>query len=281
MDRVRMLGGSGSTVSYETLLVLQLPSAVKDIHVLAHRLVDPFVVHRHEDVQDRYIAVFGAGHREGIKHRREIVMFGPQYTRARIKTLFRRIVNGMCSSRGTYQCTDTNCLATGSVAYCGVCVKFMTSLVNGITYQSGVSSHINGRKRSLETADALFGTMLEQTREQKKHKWVGPDVGDFWILRPDRNLLRSGCRFLVARVQSRNTKTRASRVQWWSCLTNDVMDTNAKFTSENNTGLLSWDDGGWQCNIRTKQYNHFMRILDTDNVKYYVRRWRVAIPPSQ
>ena len=276
MDRVNTLGGSGSTVTYQTLLVLKLPSAVKDIHVLAHRMIDPFVVHRHEDVQAQYIAIFGRGHTEGIKRRREIVLFGEHYTLSRIKTLFRRVVASMSSPSGTYKCTDENCISTGGASYCGVCTKFMKSLVNSITYQSGVSSQAGGRKRALDHADSLFATILEQTREQKKHKWLGPGIDEFWILRPDIRLLKTGCRFLVAHVQTRSVKKRTSRVQWWSCTTNDDMDTTAKFTPDSGTDILSWDGGGWQCNIRTKQYTRFMRIVDTDSVKYYSRQWRVA-----
>lgn len=48
LDRIRTLGGSVSTVDYEPLLVLDIPSTVKDIHVLAHHLVDPHVMYRRE-----------------------------------------------------------------------------------------------------------------------------------------------------------------------------------------------------------------------------------------
>jgi hypothetical protein len=280
LERVRTLGGSGSTVTYEMVLTLELPTAVKDIHVLAHRLIDPFVVHRHTDIQTTYITLFGRGHANGSKRRREIVMFGDQYTLQRIKALFSRVVASMSSPSGTYQCMDENCIATRGASYCGVCTKFMKSLVNSITYQSGVSSQSGARKRTLADANSLFITMLEQTREQKRHKWKGPGIGDFWILRPDTNLLKTGCRFLVAHVQSRNVKKRRSRVQWWSCITSDVMDSMAKFTPDTDTDILSWDGGGWQCKIRTKHYNRFMRILDTDNVRYYARRWSVAAAQS-
>jgi hypothetical protein len=277
LERVHTLGGSGSTESYEIILVLELPSALKDSHVLAHRRLDPFVVHRHEDLQSKYTALFGSGHNNGVRRRREIVMFGQQYTLSRVKSLFRRIVSNMRSPTGTYQCHDGTCLATGGVAYCDVCSKYMKSLVNSMTYQSGVSSQISGRKRTLEDMDTLFTTMIEQAREHKKQRWHGPTIGDFWVLRPTVNLLKSGCRFLVARVQSLNKSKRTSRVQWWSCSTDDDMDVKAKFTPDVETDTLSWDGGGWQCHIRMKQYTRFMRIVDTDTVKYYARKWRVNV----
>jgi hypothetical protein len=255
-------------------LILELPSAVKDIHVLAHHTIDPFVVHRHVTLQAQYIEVFGSGHSAGIQRRREILMFGPKYTLNRVKALFRRVVNGMYSPTGTYKCADESCLSTGGVAYCGVCVKFMKSLVNTLTYQRGVSSLTGGRKRSLEDADVLFTSLVGQATERKKHKWAGPCVGDFWVLRPTTNLLAGGCRFLLARVQSRNERKRTSRVQWWSCETNDTPDTNSKFTPETHLDTLPWESGGWQCVIRTKQNVRFMRIVDWEKVAYYARQWR-------
>ena len=281
MTRIDTLGGSGSTATYKLILVLELPSAVKDIHVLAHHNLDPFVVHRHVDLQRQYVSVFGHGHRLGVQRRREIVMFGPRYTLPRIKALFRRIVAGMKSPVGTYVCTDENCLSTGGVTYCGVCVKFMKSLVNTITYQSGVSSRALGRKRSLDDAGVLISALIGKTRELKKYKWRGPSVGDFWILRPTVHLLDQGCRFLLVAVQSRNEQRRTSRVQWWSCASADTLDTMAKFTPDGNTDTLSWDGGGWQCQIRTKQHVRFMRILDLDKVLYYVRQWRVSTRGTQ
>jgi hypothetical protein len=275
LERIRTLGGSVSTVTYEPLLVLELPSAVKDIHVLAHRLVDPFVVYRHGSLQTKYLSIFGSEHKEGIQRRRELVMFGAQYTRSRVKALFRRIVASMRSPAGTYLCKDATCLSTGGVSYCSVCKKFLTSLVNCITYQSGASKKAGGRKRTLEDTNSLFTAMLEQARNQKKHKWLGPAIGDFWILRPDIVLLETGCRFLVARVQSRNTTQRTSRVQWWSCITSDDLETAAKFTADVTVDTLPWDGGGWQCSIRTRLYSRFMRILDMDSVNYYARQWRV------
>jgi hypothetical protein len=281
LDRIRTLGGSVSTVTYEPLLVLELPSAVKDIHVLAHRLVDPFVVYRHEGLQTKFLSIFGPEHQEGIKRRRELVMFGAHYTRSRVKALFRRIVASMCSPMGTYLCKDETCLSMGGVSYCGVCKKFLNSLVNCITYQSGVSKQAVGHKRSLEDADSLFVAMLEQTRNQKKRKWVGPGIGVFWILRPDIGVLKTGCHFLVARVQSRCTSKRTSRIQWWSCTSGDDLDPAAKFTADPDLDTLSWDGGGWQCSIRTRLYSRFMRIVDTDNINYYARQWRVPARRSE
>jgi hypothetical protein len=277
-DRIKTLGGSGSTVTYKTILVLELPSGVKDIHVLAHHKLDPFVVYRHTELQARYLAVFGPGHRPGLHRRREIVMFGPQYTLQRVKALFRRVVTGMYSPAGTYQCTEESCLSAGGVAYCGVCVKFMKSLVNTLTYQSGVSSRSDARKRCLDGADVLFSTVARQIHARKRHKWDGPIIGVFWVFRPTINLLATGRQFLVARVQSRNERKRTSRVQWWSCATTDIPDLRSKFTPETNIDTLSWDGGGWQCDIRTKQHAQFMRVVDIEKIAYYSRQWRISTP---
>ena len=275
-ERIKALGGSGSTLSYEAVLILELPFAVKDIHILSHRLLDPYVLFRHDDIQAKYLKIFGSGHKVGIKRRREIVMFGSEFTLTRIKALFRKVVSSMCSSSGTYICTDKNCLATGGIMHCSVCVKFMKSLVNSITYQPGVSINRIGRKRKIEASDTIFTQMIEQTHLQKRQKWAGPNLGEFWVLRPDTNLMQNGCPFLVARIQSRSLSKRTSRVQWWSCTTDGVMNKNSTFVPDTNMDVLPWDGCGWQCNIQTKQHSRFMRIIDIDVVKYYARQWRVG-----
>lgn len=68
----------------------------------------------------------------------------------------------------TYLCTDETCLSTDGVSYYGVYKKFLTSLMNCITYQSIVSKQSDGHKRTLEDANSLFTALLDQARQQKK-----------------------------------------------------------------------------------------------------------------
>jgi hypothetical protein len=141
-ERIQDLGGSGSTDTYEAILVLPLPRSVKDSHVLSHRLIQPFVIHRHERLQKRYLSIFGACHADGIRRRRELVMFGSGYSTKRVMELFRQVVASMSSRAkkngvSSYVCTDASCIASGrglSLLYCDVCTKYVQSSLSHVTY---------------------------------------------------------------------------------------------------------------------------------------------------
>jgi hypothetical protein len=169
LNRIRTLAGSASTETYEPILILALPAYVKDIHILSHRCIQQFVVHQHERLQSKYIDIFGAGHADGIKRRRELVMFGPRYAVSKMKDLFRRVVGSITSRTGTYLCKDRECIINDGTSSCAVCIKVTQSLFNCITYQKGLQQSCRKRIRVIDAVETRLISML--TRKHNRKKW--------------------------------------------------------------------------------------------------------------
>lgn len=131
--RIRNLGGAISTDTFEPLLIIKLPLHVRDTHILAHRLVHPFVVSQHEKLTRKYLSLFGAKHLAGIRRRRELLLFGTRYTLKHIKQLFAKVVRDMTSRHGVYKCREHTC--GGQNPLCGVCVKYTATLLNKRLYR--------------------------------------------------------------------------------------------------------------------------------------------------
>ena len=273
LERIRTLGGSGSTETYEPILIVALPRHAKDIHILSHRCIQKFVVYRHENMRSKYISIFGEGHADGIKRRREIVMFGPRYAVSRIKDLFRRVVENISAETGNYICTDKECAANGGAADCSVCTKFTKSLLNCISYQKSLNNRSTSkRKRVLEAVEMQLITLMSARKKQKK--WKGPSVGTFWILRPDVGMTqRGGSGFRIVRVISNDSRRRASMVQTWSCTNTGSLadDLQSRFTFDGDVDMLSWN--GWQCLVQMKHFKSFCRIVNVSDVNYAAQQW--------
>jgi hypothetical protein len=267
LERIQTLGGSGSTETYEPILIVALPRYVKDLHILAHRCIQKFVVHRHELLQKKYLGIFGNGHEDGVKRRREIVMFGPRYPVSKIKDLFRRVVDNISSSTGTYVCTDPDCIANGGASDCAVCTKFTMSLLNCIAYQKRRTNRYR-RRRILESVETQLMAMI--TAKKKRRKWPGPAVGSFWIIHADMKL---GIR--VVRVVANHKQLRTSSVQEWTPRTGSgslVRTLQSRFTNEDDDhDTLDWDQQGWRCRIHMKHFKSFCRILNVADVNASVR----------
>ena len=270
LERIRTLGGSGSTETYEPILIVALPRHAKDIHVLSHRCIQKFVVYRHEDMRSKYIAIFGQGHADGVKRRREIVMFGARYAVSRIKALFRGVVENISSQTGDYICTDKDCDSNGGPAGCAVCVKFTNSLLNCISYQQGLNarSTLRKRKRILETVETQLVALMSAKKKQRT--WKGPSIGTFWIIRPDADMVQRGLRFRVVRVLSNDKRRRTSTIHEWCC--DDDGSIQSRFTNDGETYTLSWENG-WQSTVQMKEFKTFCRIVNVSDVKYIVQQW--------
>ena len=287
LERIRALAGSASTETYAPILILALPHYVKDIHILSHRYIQQFVVHRHEELQSKYVAIFGAGHADGLKRRRELVMFGPRYAVSKIRALFRKIIDAVSSSTGTYVCQDSECLANNGASYCAVCTKFTRSLFNCIAYQKGrQQKHFASRKRqrALQSVETRLVSLLTH-KPNRQQQWKGPAIGAFWILRPDTELRQLGYRYLIVRVLSNNRRARTSDVQEWSHSGTDtaslVSTLQTKFTTVSNTeeghalcsNTVPWDQGEWQCVVYMRHFNSFCRMLNVSDVSYVTQQW--------
>lgn len=284
MERIRKLAGSASTETFEPILIVALPNYVKDAHVLSHRDIQPFVVHRQHELQAKYITVFGKGHREGLTRRRELVMFGPRFALSRIKALFRRVVDSISSHAGTYVCTDRACAGTGGTAYCEVCTKFTQSLLNSATYHNKrlhKRSSRRNRRNILASVQNQLQTLMPSVRKRKQ--WQGPALGSFWMLRPDPDLRQLGYRFLIVRVLSNDNTHRKSQVQGWAHSGTDtaslVRTLQSKFTEDSpmcSVEDIRWDQQSvWECLVHMKQFKSFCRVLNVSDV---VRacHWTVA-----
>ena len=281
LERIRTLGGSGSTETYEAILIVALPQHVKDLHILSHRCIQKFVVYRHETMRSKYTSIFGQGHANGIKRRREIVMFGQRFSVSKIKELFRRVVENISSQTGNYSCTDTDCASTGGATDCAVCVKFTNSLMNRISYQKGLRarSSLRKRKRILETVETQLVAMISAKKKQRK--WKGPCVGAFWILRPDADMVQRGFRFRVVRVISNDKRRRVSTIQGWCGGTDGggvggfslISILQSRFTNDGDVDILSWDQNEWQCIVQMKQFKSFCRIMNVSDVNYATQQW--------
>ena len=268
LERIRTLGGSVSTDTYEPILIVALPRHVKDLHILSHRYIQKFVVCRHEHMRSKYMSVFGQGHADGIKRRREIVMFGPSFAVSRIKDLFRQVVNNISSQKGNYVCTDSECMANGGVSDCAVCLKFTTSLLNCISYQNDKNTRVtlHKRRRVIESVQAQLITLMSE--KQTRKPWKGPSVGSFWLLRP----------FRMVRILSNKKRKRSSRVQVWepSAVKSPstlVHTLQSRFTYAVENDTLDWDQSAWQCVVHMKQFQSFCRILNVSDVNYGVQKW--------
>ena len=235
VERIRSLGGSGSTETYAPLLILPLPTYVKDLHVLVHRSIAKYVVHSHPALQDKYLALFGVGHADGLRRRRELVMFGKTFSRSRIKALFRRAVQSVQSDTGGYRCSDATCVSNQGAAHCTVCVTFIRSLLNSIKCQS-LSSAL-GRK----AAEAQLVQLLSTTR---RSQWAGPARGSFWAVHTTAR------RLVLVQVHTVDRRRRRSEVSLWTPVEEDRSDVlKSRFTCDatQRTTTMSWDTGHWRC----------------------------------
>ena len=275
LDRIRTLAGSASTETYEPILILALPAYVKDVHILSHRSIQRFVVHQHVVLQSKYIDIFGAGHADGIKRRREIVMFGLRYAVSKMKDLFRRVVGSITSRTGAYMCKDSECIVNDGTSSCSVCSKFTQSLFNCITYQKRLQQSCHKRTRVIEAAETRLVSML--THKHNRKKWDGPTVGSFWIMRPDVSMRRLGYRYLIVRIISNNKRTRISSVQEWSHSGTDqaslVNTLQSRFTTDNIYSNVHWDQASWQCVVYMRRFRSFCRLLNVSDVMYIAQQW--------
>jgi hypothetical protein len=301
--RIRTLGSAGSTETYEPIVVLPLPCGVKDTHILAHRMVKKFVLFSSETLQRQYAKIFGKEHLHALKRRRELVMFGSGFSLTRVKSLFQRVLRDISTvghknhtKKGLYVCRDTSCT---SIIRCGVCTKFIRSVWNGIAYQKssmyrdplasfGQSLTRKRKLELLEKVEAKFVKMTEERptkrtrRRQPDPRWQGPMVDEYWLLRPNISMIRSGHRFLIGKVVSNNDDLRTSRVQWWlprnvTGLQNMRMAVDTIFVEDNTISPLMelpWDNGGWQRSIRMTRsdYKQIWKV-DGPTVIDFVKRW--------
>jgi len=290
LERIQTLGGSGSTETYEPILIVALPRYVKDIHILAHRSIQKYVVNRHDQLIEKYVSVFGTGHMAGIMKRREIVMFGPRFAVTRIKKLFRRIIGNMSSRKGDYTCMDADCIQNGGASCCPVCTKFTSSLLNCITYQQG-ARHERSHRLLLENVASRLVDMLSVSRQRK---WKGPGVGTFWILQPD---VGSSVRFRLIRVLSNDRRTRTSKVQEWSPSRSGGLSLvgvlQSRFTTNSSDDddrqqspihyadeTLSWEQTEWYSMVHMRHFKSFCRIANVPDVTYTVQQWTSSVRES-
>lgn len=164
--RIRTLGGAVSTETFEPVLVVELPTHLRDTHVLAHPMISPYVVKQHRRLVARYLAIFGSSHALGIRRRREIIMFGTRFSVKRVRDLFTTIVGDMTCTSGHYICSNSGCIAnTGTTSYCAVCVKFIDSVMNCIAYQKTKCATRGDKKRKRErilaSVEAQFMRMVK------------------------------------------------------------------------------------------------------------------------
>ena len=260
LDRIRALGGSGSTETYEPLCILELPTYVKDIHVLVHRAIHPFVVCRHAALRTKYLSIFGTGHTDGLRRRRELVMFGETFSSTRVKSIFKRAVSSLQSKNGEYNCSNVTCASNSGSAYCAVCVTFTRSLINGLKYQSLRSAL--GRRAVVARLARLLST-------NNKTPWRGPSVGSFWAL---TSTVRK-TDIQIIQVQTVDKRRRTSAVVVWtpSSVDGDVSRMlNSRFIcpDEHASASLPWDSGQWSCCVDMLQFSHFGRIRNIVDVTH-------------
>lgn len=267
-SRVKYLGGSCSTNTYTTLLVIPLPMGLKDVHILSHDKLSSYVLYRNEKLQRRYMNIFGQDHENGLHRRREILMFGTSFSKKRVIEMIKKLVKTM-SRRGhdgniLYRCSVKGCISSGGTEYCGVCKKFMCSILNSLTYQKiqmhrlSIGKRMSKRKRILELecieSDFTNNIQKKRRRYSVKPQWEGPDIGDFWV----RYNTHGGYMFEVIRIMTSDGLSRSSRVQRWSPISNrsdNVFD--SIFEQETRDGtrydtldIVKWDDGGWIMSIK-------------------------------
>lgn len=279
LERIRTLGGSGSTDTYEPILIVALPRHVKDTHILSHRCIQKFVVGRHEDMRSKYITIFGSGHATGLKRRREIVMFGHRYAVSRIKDLFRQVVKNVSSRKGNYVCMDTACVSNGGPSDCAVCLKFTSSLLNCISYQKEVNKRflLQKHRRILESVETKLIALM--AAKKKRKPWKGPSVGSFWLVRPENETM---CR--VVRITSNDKRNRSSGVCGWEpreTVQNLIQTLQSRFIEDDNGSTnLGWDRSGWKCVVEMRRFNTFGRIQNVSDVRYGIQQWSSPVPKT-
>jgi hypothetical protein len=284
--RIRTLGSSGSTETYESIVELPLPFLVKDTHILVHRMIREYVLYSNVELQSKYTEIFGQEHLGGLKRRREIVMFGHTFSVTKVKNLFRRVMTDINPAKDDlYVCRDVSCVSSQR---CDVCTKFIKSLWNSIAYQKtslyrdplSSFSPTQTRKRKLDLltkVESKFVRMMNERRpsvssanNRKRRRrgeriWNGPDVNGYWLLRPSSSMIKKGHRFLIGKVKSNDTELRSSRIQWWSPSVNADAGqmTESTFFQDTKDGThfsdldeIAWDNGGWQQCIRMTGGKH-------------------------
>jgi hypothetical protein len=276
--RVDSLAGSGSTETYELVLMLPLPDGMRDSQVLAHALLQPFVLYKNADKQKRYISIFGGDHAVGIKKRREIVMFGHRFTRLRVKSLFRRVIRDITDTHSTYMCKNEHCISNNGETYCLVCKKFIRSICNRMSrhYENMYTKKTNMKETEnelhvLENIANKFDLMINSVR-----RWNGPKVGEYWLFRASTSMMQNGHRFHIGLIKKNEDNNRSSRIQWWGSSQNGTL-ARSVFTPERTNHPLeeiSWDYDCWLSSVcmkrGIKKGSKMIRKLDLKRVDTYV-----------
>ncbi|MDA9932938.1 hypothetical protein N9C24_04885 [Gammaproteobacteria bacterium] len=261
-ERVRTLGGSCSTSTYVPLLILPLPMGLKDVHILSHEMLEPYVLYRNTKLQNRFLKIFGQDHKDGLDRRREILMFGTSFSKKKVIELVKSLVKKMTrrSKDGSiqYRCSTKDCVSSGGTEYCNVCQKYVRSLLNSLTYQKiqmnrlALGKRMSKKRRilELESIESSFTENISKKRKRRETnpEWEGPERGEYWVRSGD-----GGYTMDVVRVMTLDGVKRSSRVQWWSPIRNmSGRNIDSVFEQDTRDGtrydtldLVKWDDGGW------------------------------------
>jgi hypothetical protein len=144
IQRMQSLRSSGSVDLFQCVFQFKLPAHVTDAKVLAHPLLQPYVLCRpsNKKLQTKFAHVWGAASLSGSKHRRELVMFGQSTPLRTIKKMLKLIIRQL--NRPTFvvlPLTDGT-LGVGKVLCTSLrgkmCVQWYGNNSNQATLQPGV-----------------------------------------------------------------------------------------------------------------------------------------------
>lgn len=222
LKRIETLGSSGTTDVFEQVVILPLPLGVRDVHVLEHPSVKPFVLKYMDDtnkIKKSYISSFGS---DGIHRRRELLAFGKSSSRKKVVNLFKTVVGSMCTKEHLYKCPSNVCSFNGNTdTYCGVCTKYIRSIYNGFAYLN-MKKHLESipvsRKRTrdvLVLSEKMFSSLSKKKKQKTRDdNWDGPLVHSFWAFKY-YNRMFDTFDTKIGEVVSVNPENRTSRVKWW------------------------------------------------------------------
>lgn len=279
--RIDQLGGSGTTDVFRPVLTLPLPIGVKDVHVLEHPLIRPFILKYMDDnnrIKKSFTSLYGV---EGIKRRREIVSFGTSFSKKKMIQLFKRVVSSMCTSDLSYKCPSTDCLFHDNNAkYCSVCTKYLRSIYNGYAHLY-MHNHLNvsdqtkpSRKRIREELDLSIETFKRSSRQEHKKQKVSkckPTINSFWVLRT-YNHTTGRCMIGIGEVKAIENNN-VYTLKWWYPSTegdySSKLWTNTPlYTRKSKMDKVKWSHR-WLCPINITTSNFIYKKDQSKVMKYH------------
>ena len=105
-QRMRTLGGSGTTTHFKVIASFPVPNHVTDTQILHHPLVRTFSLARRASntrLRHKYTRIWGKQHAFSMDRRRELLLFGKELSFRRIKCLLRGAIQDV---RRAHSCRD-------------------------------------------------------------------------------------------------------------------------------------------------------------------------------